>query len=169
MWIDVEFRQTFTFKHVSVVDDLQPKKARPTTATGDSAPASQRFASTVTICVTSTTATDTAVATQPKQSAVVEPVTVKKQHTLSHFVVRPASVSRQKRLNYLLIRMIAKDIQPFSIVSDEGFRQFVAVLDPSYFLSDRKTLTQEFLPNTYRDVVDKVRGLHAEADAVTHP
>jgi len=154
-------------KHVSVVDGLLPKKARPTTATGDSAPASQRFASTVTTCVASTTATDTPVATQPKQSAVVEPVTAKKQHTLSHFVVRPASVSRQKRLNYLLIRMIAKDMQPFSIVSDEGFRQFVAALDPSYSLPDRKTLTQEFLPNTYRDVVDKVRGLLAEADAVT--
>jgi len=37
---------------------------------------------------------------------------------------------RKASLDTALMQMIAKDIQPFSIVDDQGFRNFVKVLDP---------------------------------------
>jgi len=39
-----------------------------------------------------------------------------------------------------LMEMIAKDIQPFSIVDDEGFWKFVKPLDPRFTLPSRTTL-----------------------------
>jgi len=36
--------------------------------------------------------------------------------------------------------MVVKDLQPFTIVEDEGFRAFVNKLDPSYVLPSRKVL-----------------------------
>jgi len=63
--------------------------------------------------------------------------------------------------------MIVKDMQPFSIVTDDGFRKFVAALDPSYSLPDRKTLTQELLPSMYQDAVDNMKTALEKAEAVT--
>lgn len=70
-----------------------------------------------------------------------------KQNTLRTYMVRPVSVSRQKRLNSLKLKMVAKDLQPFSVVTDIGFREFVAALDSSYSLPSRTTLTKELLPS----------------------
>jgi len=90
---------------------------------------------------------------------------VRRQNTLSEYIVRPASVTRQKCLNQILLKMLVKDMQPFSIVSDEGFREFVAALDPSYSLPDRMTLT--VLPGMYSDAVDKVKAELSEAESIT--
>ena len=58
--------------------------------------------------------------------------TVEKQTTLSSFIARPTSFARQKRLNNMLLKMIVKDMQPFSIVEDQGFQEFITAIDPSY-------------------------------------
>lgn len=47
---------------------------------------------------------------------------------------------RKKELDDALTNMIVKDIQPFSIVEDEGFREFVHKLDPTYTLPTRRAL-----------------------------
>ncbi|XP_076134518.1 E3 SUMO-protein ligase ZBED1-like [Alosa pseudoharengus] len=47
---------------------------------------------------------------------------------------------RKKELDDALLNMIVKDLQPFSIVEDEGFRALVKKLDPTYTLPSRKTL-----------------------------
>lgn len=36
--------------------------------------------------------------------------------------------------------MMVKDMQPYNIVNDEGFREFVYALDPRYQLPSRSTL-----------------------------
>ena len=46
--------------------------------------------------------------------------------------------NRKKELDNALVSMIVKDTQPFSIVDDQGFRDFVAILDPNYVLPTRK-------------------------------
>ena len=89
------------------------------------------------------------------------------QTNWSSFVARPASVARQKRLHNLLINMIVKDLQPFSIVDDEGFREFVAGLDPSYVLPSRTTLTRELLPQLYDKIIDEVKANLAKAEYIT--
>lgn len=49
-------------------------------------------------------------------------------------------IGRKKELDYTLVNMIVKDLQPFSIVEDEGFKEFVKKLDPTYVLPARKTV-----------------------------
>ncbi|KAL1254917.1 hypothetical protein QQF64_012978 [Cirrhinus molitorella] len=49
-------------------------------------------------------------------------------------------MGRKKELDDALVTMIVKDLQPFSIVEDEGFQEFVKKLDPTYVLPSRKTV-----------------------------
>ncbi|XP_067010494.2 E3 SUMO-protein ligase ZBED1 isoform X1 [Anabrus simplex] len=49
---------------------------------------------------------------------------------------------RQRELDQALVGMITKDHQPFSIVDDTSFREFVQQLDPRYNIPTRKRLRQ---------------------------
>jgi len=60
------------------------------------------------------------------------------QTTLKSFIARPASVARQKRLTDLLLKMIIVDFQPFSVVEDVGFHEFVSGLDPSFAIPTQR-------------------------------
>jgi len=91
----------------------------------------------------------------------------KKQTSLTPYVHRPASVARQKRLNTLLLKMIVRDFQPFSIVEDEGFKEFVHALDPSYVLPTRHLLSKELLVSKYQQAIDSVRRVMSNAEAVS--
>lgn len=65
-------------------------------------------------------------------------------------------------------KKIVKDVQPFSIVDDEGFREYSYALEPSYVLPSRTTVSRSFLPQSYEDAVEKVKALLAnEAEFVT--
>ena len=50
------------------------------------------------------------------------------------FVSRPS----QQMIDNALVNMIVKDSQPFTIVDDAGFREFVGLLDPTYIIPSRK-------------------------------
>jgi Protein of unknown function (DUF 659) len=82
-------------------------------------------------------------------------------------VIRPASVSRQKRLNDLLIKMITRDLQPFSIVEDVGFRDFVHALDPSYAIPNRQYLSKDLLLAKYNQARVSLKHALSSADAIT--
>jgi len=45
--------------------------------------------------------------------------------------------------------MLSKDFQPFSIVEDVGFKNFIKLLDPRYDLPSRRTLTDVLLNRQY--------------------
>ena len=53
--------------------------------------------------------------------------------------------------------MIAKDLQPLSVVEDEGFRDFVKNLDPRFQIPTRKTLRNNLLPKLYEDVKGELK------------
>lgn len=115
-------------------------------------------------------ASSAGVANIPQKASKDEIVTgrrANKQNTLGSYVVRPASVSRQKRLNALLLKMMVKDFQPFSIVTNSEFTEFVAALDPSYKLPSRATVMKELLPVAYSNAVDRVKAILDSAEAVT--
>lgn len=44
--------------------------------------------------------------------------------------------------------MICKDFQPFSVVEDDGFKNFIKLLDPRYNLPSRTTLRDNLLKIT---------------------
>ncbi|KAJ3581313.1 hypothetical protein NHX12_016785 [Muraenolepis orangiensis] len=47
-------------------------------------------------------------------------------------------VDRKPKLDEALVNMVVKDSQPFSIVDDCGFKEFVALLDPTFTLPSRR-------------------------------
>jgi len=62
------------------------------------------------------------------------------------------------------MQMIAKDIQPFSIVDDEGFRNFVKVLDPRYTFPSRTTLQNVQMQNIYAEMTVKLQTILVKVD-----
>ena len=50
------------------------------------------------------------------------------------------TVSRKLMLDDALVNMIVKDVQPFTLVEDDGFKAFVHLLDPTYNIPGRKAL-----------------------------
>ncbi len=53
--------------------------------------------------------------------------------------------------------MIAKDLQPLSVVEDEGLRSFVRTLDPCYRILSRKNFMEEKIPTMYEECCSKVK------------
>jgi hypothetical protein len=71
------------------------------------------------------------------------------QSLMGTYVTRPMDPLRQTKLDEALIKMIACDYQPFSIVEEKGFKDLSKTLDPSYTLPSRKTLSQALLPKMH--------------------
>lgn len=91
----------------------------------------------------------------------------RRQGTLTTYITRPTPITRQKKLDRALLKMIVKDFQAFSIVEDKGFREFSSLLDPSYPLPSRTTLSKSYLQNIYDDVKQQVKEKLANADSIT--
>uniref|UniRef100_A0A3Q3FCW9 BED-type domain-containing protein n=1 Tax=Labrus bergylta TaxID=56723 RepID=A0A3Q3FCW9_9LABR len=66
----------------------------------------------------------------------------------------------------VLAKMIALDLQPFSIVEDKGFRQYTKDLNPNYVLPSRKTLSNSSIPELYRRTHEKVQERVDKAEAM---
>ena len=82
------------------------------------------------------------------------------------FVYCSSSFARQKRLNNMLLKIIIKDMQPFFIVEDQGFQDFISAIDPSYKLPNRKMITRELLVDSYRDTVQKITAVMESVQSV---
>jgi len=63
--------------------------------------------------------------------------------------------------------MIIVDFQPFSVVEDVRFREFVSGLDPSFAIPTRHMLSHELLPTKYNQAVDSVKNILAKTSAIT--
>jgi len=63
---------------------------------------------------------------------------------------------KQKQMTEKLIEMIWKDLQPFSIVQDAGFRGLLNAAEPRYLIPTRKTLSKK-VPELYKKVLERVK------------
>lgn len=54
------------------------------------------------------------------------------------------------------MKMIAKDLQPLSIVEDKGFKQYSHSMNPRYDIPSRRELTRTLLPHLYDQEAEKV-------------
>lgn len=66
-----------------------------------------------------------------------------------------------------LVRMIALDFQPISIVEDEGFRQYSHSLNPNYTLPSRKNLSDVLIPEKFTFVQSKLTDMLNATDYVS--
>lgn len=74
---------------------------------------------------------------------------------------------RKKCVDNALLNMIVTDFQPFKIVEDTGFKQFVNLLNPNYCLPTRQAISKTLIPLEYQKCVAKVEDLITnEADNV---
>lgn len=53
--------------------------------------------------------------------------------------------------------MFTDDLQPFSIVEDKGFKEFIQALNPAYELPSRKTISKTFLPALYEECMHNIK------------
>ena len=91
-----------------------------------------------------------------------EPVTVETaaramtQPTLAFAVDRnklyPRDSARKRELDQLVLRMVTRDLQPISVVENEGFRDLMKSMNPRYKLPNRKKLGNELLVARYKEV-----------------
>ena len=56
---------------------------------------------------------------------------------------------RKKRIDQALVTMIVEDIQPTSLVNDEGFQEFIKIVYPGYIPPSRRTITRDLFPQCY--------------------
>jgi len=63
-----------------------------------------------------------------------------------------------------VMRMIAVDVQPFSCVEDEGFKELMKAMDPRYKLPSRSHLRDVVLPSQYEELKNKLYVILANVD-----
>lgn len=71
-------------------------------------------------------------------------VNAKASFSLTDFY--PPNSSFVTKQNRLLVKMIAKDLQPLSIVEDSGFKEYCEGLNKKYKLPSRATIRNKLLP-----------------------
>ncbi|XP_076048272.1 E3 SUMO-protein ligase ZBED1-like [Oratosquilla oratoria] len=64
---------------------------------------------------------------------------------------------KKKNIDSHLLKMIVTDMQPLSLVENEGFQEFVKVIDPRYVLPSRRDLMQTHFPSLYEKQKQQVR------------
>jgi hypothetical protein len=64
---------------------------------------------------------------------------------------------KQIQITEKIAMMIAKDLQPYSVVEDPGFRAVIAAAEPRYVMPSRKTFSEDVIPKLHSDIVTKVK------------
>lgn len=52
-------------------------------------------------------------------------------------------------VNKLIVQMIAIDVQPLSLVENQGFKELINFLQPKYKIPGRKFFTENLMPKIY--------------------
>jgi len=60
-------------------------------------------------------------------------------------------------LDKYVMLMIAKDVQPFSMVADEGFLDLMKKMDPKYKLPSRNYFRDVMLPKLYDELKEHLK------------
>ena len=62
-----------------------------------------------------------------------------------------------QKVHQAIGKMIAVDIQPYSIAEDDGFKSLMSLLEPRYVLPSRKYFTEKVIPEMYDAVMVRVQ------------
>jgi len=55
--------------------------------------------------------------------------------------------------------LFTKDYQPFKIVDDKGFKDFVKMLNPTYTLPNCHSILKEYIPASYEKCMNEMKAL----------
>ena len=71
----------------------------------------------------------------------------------------PSTSEQAQKITEALLWFICKDLRPYSVVVNEGFRQLLNECEPRYIIPTRRFITETVLPNLYKDMKEKVRDI----------
>lgn len=83
----------------------------------------------------------------------------KKQAAITTFVPKKMTFDVQKKIDEGLLKLFTKDFQPFKVVEDEGFKNFVKLLNPAYKIPDRHTISKVHIPALYQKSLNETKEL----------
>lgn len=106
---------------------------------------------------TSKSLTTTTNQDQPDKYLSDKHATALKQTSVNTFLRKKMGVTARKQIDDSLMLLFIHDFQPFSIVEDYGFKKFVSVLNPSYDLPSRKTITKSFVTAAYEETYNETK------------
>lgn len=75
--------------------------------------------------------------------------------------------ARAKLVTLKIGRFIVKDLRPFSVVSNQGFRDLVHTLDPKYVIPSRTYFSDTVIPDMYEQVKTEVLASLSKATQVS--
>ena len=78
----------------------------------------------------------------------------------------PHNSERAKRITRSVACFIAKDLRPYSVVENAGFRHMLKTIEPRYKLPTRATFTDSALPALYKETKAKVMESMCKASRV---
>ncbi|XP_051814940.1 E3 SUMO-protein ligase ZBED1-like [Acanthochromis polyacanthus] len=78
----------------------------------------------------------------------------------------PSTSLRAEKITSALASFICKDLRPYSVVENVGFRHFVHTLEPHYVIPTRKQLSHVTIPKMYADVKNNIATALKSAERV---
>ncbi|GAA6085777.1 zinc finger BED domain-containing protein 1-like isoform X1 [Tachysurus ichikawai] len=78
----------------------------------------------------------------------------------------PCTSEKAKRITESIALFICKDIQPYSVVENAGFRNMIHTLEPRYVIPSRKLFTDTVVPKIYDEVASEVKKPLSKAQRV---
>ena len=79
----------------------------------------------------------------------------------------PHNIARAQEITRAIGYFIGKDLRPFSMVENEGFRLFMNTLEPRYRIPSRQHFSQVVVPKLYQEVRAHVVEVLRRADTVS--
>lgn len=94
-------------------------------------------------------------------------VHTKAQTRANSFLNRKLELTTKQKIDENLMLLFIKDLQPFSIVEDYGFKNFVNALNPDYQLPSKKFISNSMLQAAYEEAYKDTKEQLEEAKAIT--
>lgn len=69
----------------------------------------------------------------------------------------PFSSPRANSITNSIAMFIGKDLRPYSVMENEGFRRMLKILEPRYEIPSRKYFTETAIPALYKETSEKVQ------------
>lgn len=94
---------------------------------------------------------------EPMAGPSKQQILKRKQETLTSYIPRKISTTAKHKIDNELLGLFIFDYQPFSVVEDRGFRNFVNHLNPSYSLPTRQTISNTLIPLEYEKCYERAK------------
>lgn len=92
-------------------------------------------------------------------------ILTKRQTSVVGYLPKKLSVDAKKKLDQTLLQLFINDFQPFKVVEDSGFKQFVKILNPNYELPNRHTISKELIPAMYEKCLGEMKSLTSTVES----